>query len=305
MVPYLFYPLLASLIALILSCAFYLYVKQNKGQVTVANYILGGVAIAAVITIIVCFSVFYVREIKPLEDYSDVNSTILSIGAIAMVAIFALLFAFFGRKSNPKSDTRSITYAAVSVALAFALSYIRLFKLPQGGSITLVSLLPLMLYSQMFGIRKGILVGLVYGILQAIQDPYILHPAQFLLDYPIAFSAIGLTSIFTQKGIKSVKDIALFACGAVLAVSLRYASHVISGIFAFAMYAGEGYSAVAWGFLYNAFAFVDMAIALVVGIVMLGNGAFRKLLNKVTYDSFPPLPKENPSTVTTEGSGEE
>ena len=289
MVPYLFYPLLASLIATLLSAAFFLYAKQNKGNVTVAKYILGVVAVASLITILVCFSVYYAREIKPNEDYTSVNSAILAVGAVSMVLIFSLLYAFFGKKSNSKSETRSVTYAAVSVALAFALSYVRLFKLPQGGSVTLVSLLPLMLYSQMFGIRKGVLVGFVYGVLQAIQDPYILHPAQFLLDYPIAFAAIGFTSIFTQNGIKGKEGIVLFGVGAVLAVSLRYTAHVISGIFAFAMYAGEGYSAVAWGFLYNTFAFVDMAIALAVGIVMLCNGSFRKIVNKITYDSFPPL----------------
>ena len=291
MVAYLFYPLLASLIALILSAAFYLYAKQNVGLVTIAKYLFGGVAVASLVTILVCFSVYYVREIKPVEDYASVNSTALVIGAVGLVLLFSLLYAFFGRKSNQKTETKSITYGAVCAALAFALSYIRLFKLPQGGSITLVSLLPLMLYSQMFGVRKGIIIGLIYGILQAIQDPYILHPAQFLLDYPIAFSAIGLTSIFTQKGVKGAKGVALFGAGAVLAVMMRYLSHVISGIFAFGMYAGEGYSAVAWGFLYNTFAFADMAIALVVGVLMLGNASFRKIVNKVTFESLPPIAK--------------
>ncbi|MBQ7713199.1 MAG: energy-coupled thiamine transporter ThiT [Clostridia bacterium] len=292
MVPYLFYPLLASLIALILSFAFFLYAKQNGKYVSLAKYILGGLAVASVVTILVCFSVYYVREIKTSDEITGVNSVVLAIGAAVFVVIFALLYAFFGRKSNPKTETKSVTYAAVCIALSFALSYIRLFKLPQGGSITLVSLLPLMLYSQMFGVRKGLVAGLIYGILQAIQDPYILHPAQFLLDYPIAFASIGLTAIFTQKGIKGGKGIALFGAGAVLAVSLRYAAHVISGIFAFSMYAAEGYSAVAWGFLYNTFAFADMAIALTVGIVMLGNSAFRKMVNKTTFDSLPVLRTE-------------
>lgn len=292
MVPYLFYPLLASLVALILSFAFFLYAKQNGKYVDVAKYVLGGVAVAAVVTILVCFSVYYVREIKTSEEIVGVNSIVLAIGAVVFAVIYALLYAFFGRKSDPKSETRSVTYAAVCIALSFALSFIRLFKLPQGGSVTLVSLLPLMLYSQMFGIRKGMVAGFIYGILQAIQDPYILHPAQFLLDYPIAFAAIGLTAIFTQKGIRGVKGVALFGAGAVLAVTLRYAAHVVSGIFAFSMYAGEGYSAVAWGFLYNSFAFADMAIALAVGIVMLGNSAFRKLVNKVTFASLPAMPDQ-------------
>ena len=288
MVPYLFYPLLASLIALVLSFGFFLFAKQNGKWIDFAKYLLGGVAIASVVTILVCFSVYYVREIMTDEEVTGLNSTVLTIGAVVFVVIFSILYAFFGKKSNPRSETSSIAYAAVCIALSFALSFVRLFKLPQGGSITLVSILPLMFYSQMFGIRKGLVAGFIYGLLQAIQDPYILHPAQFLLDYPIAFSAIGLTSIFTQKGIKGGEGVALFGAGAVLAVSFRYAAHVVSGIFAFSMYAPEAYSPVAWGFLYNTFAFADMAIALAVGIVMLGNSAFRKLVNKVTFNSFPP-----------------
>ena len=76
--------------------------------------------------------------------------------------------------------------------------------------------------------------------------------------------------------------IVFFGLGSVFAVTVRYLSHVVSGIFAFSMYAGEGYSAVSWRFLYNTFALVDMAIALTVGIIILCNGAFRKVLNGVT-----------------------
>ncbi|MBR2384770.1 MAG: energy-coupled thiamine transporter ThiT, partial [Clostridia bacterium] len=68
------------------------------------------------------------------------------------------------------------------VALSFALSYIKLFEMPQGGSVTLFSMLPIMLFSYIYGMKKGLLVGVIYGLLQAVQDPYIIHPAQFLLD---------------------------------------------------------------------------------------------------------------------------
>ena len=289
MVPYLFYPLLASILALIMSFAFLLYAKQNKKYEELAKYVLRGIAAAAALTVLVCFSVYYIRDIAPSDDYSGINSTALVFGSIVLIGFIGVLYAFFGRNSNKKSETKSVTYAAICIAMSFALSYIRLFKLPQGGSITLVSLLPLMLYSQMFGIRKGVIAGMIYGILQAIQDPYILHPAQFLLDYPIAFAAIGLTAIFTQNGVKDIQGIVLFGAGATFAVTLRYAAHVISGIFAFSMYAGEGYGAVAWGFLYNAFTFADMAIALTVGILMLSNSAFRKVVNKVTFESLTPV----------------
>ena len=284
--PLYFYPMLASILALIVAVGLYLLARINKMFAKQAKWLVIGVVAAAMIVTFVCLIVYYNREIAPYEDYESVNSTLLFVGAAVVIAVLAVVSALFGKKSNPKSETRSITFAAISVALSFALSYIRLFRLPQGGSITLVSVLPLMLYSQMFGVRKGVVAGIVFGLLSAIQDPWILHPAQFLLDYPLAFGCIGLSAIFTQEGIKGKKGILLFACGSILAVTLRYLSHVISGIFAFSMYAAEGYGAVAWGFLYNTFAFADMAIALGVGVLMLFNSAFLKVVNRITLSDI-------------------
>lgn len=97
------------------------------------------------------------------------------------------------------SDTRSIVYGAISIALSFALSYAKLFKLPQGGSVTFASLLPLMVYCCMFGTRRGLVVCTIYGVLQALQDAFIIHPMQFLLDYPLAFGLIGVSGIFMER----------------------------------------------------------------------------------------------------------
>jgi len=280
--PLYFYPILASVCAAILALGFYAFAKVNNRFLNQAKWSLGGVVIAALITIVVCMYVYYKKEIAPESYYDAINTTWLTVGAVGILVLLFLIAIFFGKSSKKSLDSKSVSYGAICLAMSFALSYIKLWAMPQGGSITLVSLLPLMLYSQMFGLRKGVFIGLIYGIMQAIQDPWILHPMQFLLDYPIAFACIGICSLFTQSGIKDKKGIALFAAGSVLAVSLRYMSHVISGIFAFSMWAQEGYTAVAWGFLYNTFAFVDMAIALVVGVLILSNKSFRKILNHVT-----------------------
>ena len=295
--PMYFYPMLAALVAVVLGIGFFVYAKKTDRFVDQAKYVLGVTILAALVMVSVCLIFYFKRTIAPDEYYSSVSSTWLSVGAAAIAIVLAVLFVFFGRNSSKKSETKSVTYAAVCVAMSFALSFISLFKLPQGGTITLVSLLPLMLYSQMFGIRKGIMAGLVYGLLQAIQDPWILHPAQFLLDYPIAFACIGLCSIFTQNGIKDKKDLVLFGCGSVLAVIMRYLSHVVSGIFAFSMYAAEGYGAVAWGFLYNTFAFADMALALTLGIILLCNKSFLKIINRITTLTLP-VPTEKPENLS-------
>ena len=123
---------------------------------------------------------------------------------------------------------------------------------------TFASLLPLMVYSAMFGSRRGIIVSIIYGTLQAIQDPFIIHPVQFLLDYSVAYAFIGASGILIEKKVFKSKSILNFIFGGIVAILLRYASHVLSGIFAFADYIDDGYTVVAWSFAYNSFALVDI-----------------------------------------------
>lgn len=230
-----------------------------------------------VIVTIVMLALYY----KTVADYyEDVSQAGLYVSAVLLMAILVLGSTFLGKKKSPLT-TRELAYAAISIAMAFALSYIKFFTLPQGGSITLASMLPIMLFSYMFGIKKGVVVGLIYGVLQAIQDPWIIHPAQFFLDYPIAFGMIGFAGIFREIGFFKNRPVLAFSIGATVAATLRYLCHVLSGIFAFATYAHmNGYSAVPWGFLYNAFTFVDLAIVLFVGIMMFANKSFVRMLDE-------------------------
>ena len=300
MVTILFVPILI-LIILIAGAAVALLLSHGR----VTNIISGSLVAAGLLAVLICIGVHFANgdaiEINEV-DPTAVNSQFLYLfAAFGVVLVFFIAF-FFGKKDTGTFTTKSIAYAAICLALSFALSFLTLVKLPQGGSVTLVSLLPLMLYSQMFGIRRGVIVGFIYGLLQAIQTPYILHPGQFLLDYPIAFAMIGFASIFTQGGIKGKKGILLFAAGSIFAVTMRYLSHFVSGVFAFSSYAGyAGYdSSVLYSLAYNSFTFVDMAIALVVGVLMLFNSAFLKLVNGITYASLPAGTTPNVPAQTSE-----
>ncbi len=199
----------------------------------------------------------------------------LLLSVVILAAVVGVLLALFGKISDPEQHTKAIVYAAICIAMSFALSYIRFFRLPQGGSITFASILPLLVYSYMFGIRKGVLAGLIYGLLQAIQDPWILHPVQFLLDYPVAFAMIGLAGLF--KNLPIIKGLLpKFILGALLSSIFRYACHVVTGIIVFGTYAAEGFNAVQWGFFYNLFVFVDVAIAIAAGCLLLSSKSFIK-----------------------------
>ena len=94
--------------------------------------------------------------------------------------------------------------------------------MPWGGSITLCSMLFIVLIANWYGVQTGILVGLAYGILQFIQEPFVLSFFQVCCDYILAFAALGLAGLFAHKSHGLVK-------GYIVAVLARGAFHAIGG----------------------------------------------------------------------------
>lgn len=274
----LFYPILATLITVVSGAIAMLVSSLFSNKAVKISFI-----VTAVLTL-GCFIATMVLMSQYYGDIADYYPNANLVGMIVSAVVFMVMMVvmwFVGDKRK-MSDTRSIVYGAISIALSFALSYAKLFKLPQGGSVTFASLLPLMIYCCMFGTRRGLIVCTIYGVLQALQDPFIIHPMQFLLDYPLAFGLIGVSGIFMEKGVFKDKKVVAFLLGGVLAVVLRYACHVCSGVFAFADYADlDKYdTAIAYSMAYNSFAFVDMLIALVAGSTLFASKSFSALMQK-------------------------
>lgn len=225
------------------------------------------------------------------EGYEPKNNALYIVLTVVLVAAILVLAVLFDRKKGSASDTKQLAYAGVCIATAFALSYVKFFSLPMGGSVTLVSMLPIMLYAYMFGAKRGVLVGVIYGLLQCIQSPQIYEPVQVLLDYPIAFGALGLAGIF--KGMKGLKGNMLleFVLGMVVACVGRYVSHVLSGYFVFYSWSVfEAGKELLYSLAYNAFIFVDLALDVLVGAALLSSGAMRRQIASVN----PPLAEEKP-----------
>lgn len=259
-----------------------LHKRQSKDYKWVA---LAFVAIVFAATIALLFVV------KPMqEDWGDgyiytYNAQkpylMYVISAILVGGIAAL--ALIGEKPSDY-NTKSLTYAAICIAASFALSYVKFFSLPQGGSVTFASLLPLALYSYMFGTRKGVLAGVVYGLLQFIQSPQPYHMMQILLDYPIAFGAIGLAGIGRKMKFLRGNVFAEFTVGTTIAVLFRYVSHVVSGYFVFYTWAGDQ-NPLVYSLAYNSFTMVDLLIVLAVGMLALSSKSLRRLI--VTANALP------------------
>ncbi len=115
------------------------------------------------------------------------------IAILVLVALGVILLAV--TRTSKNWNAKMLSFAALSIALSFVLSCIRLYRMPQGGSVTPASMLPLMLFSAAFGVGPGLLAGLVYGILQYLQGGWFLNVWQFALDYLLAFAALGLAGL--------------------------------------------------------------------------------------------------------------
>ncbi len=258
--------------------------QQNKQKnVSLTLKICGAICLVGLIVCGILLAVYYNNKIANdgyyNSDTNSVNQLALYISA-ALLIITIIALAFILDRGKKERETKWISMGGICIAMSFGLSYIG-WGMPQGGSITLFSLLPIMIFSCVYGTKKGVLICFIYGVLQAIQDPWIIHPAQFLLDYPIAFSAIGLSgALSNSKALNKAPQVS-FLIGGIIASVLRYASHVLSGVFAFSVYA-EGANPWVYSLAYNSFVFADIAITLVVGVLLLSSKAFLREIKKGT-----------------------
>lgn len=164
---------------------------------------------------------------------SEVLGRFSELGATGWITIFTLVILaaiMIGMSVSRKTWTaKSMAYAALSIALAFVLSYIKIWRMPNSGSVTLASMLPLMLFAASYGVGPGLLAGAAYGMLQYLQGGYFVHPIQFLLDYPLAFALIGLAGLYRFLP-KSWSKWSLYAA-MVLGALGRCLSATLAGIF--------------------------------------------------------------------------
>lgn len=177
----------------------------------------------------------------------------------AVIAVILLLIMILGRPrskdisasggaSTVKSihaDTMSLTISAVLIAVSFVLSNIRLFSMPQGGTVTPFSMLPIALCAYLIGTRNGVMAGMALGLVNLIVNPFVVHPLQLLLDYPLAFAALGAGGPLrnTKAGLPLVY---------IVGIAGRFICSTLSGVIFFGSYAeGTGLSPLLYSAVYN------------------------------------------------------
>ncbi|MGI6213181.1 MAG: energy-coupled thiamine transporter ThiT [Christensenellales bacterium] len=206
-------------------------------------------------------------------------------GVIALA--YVLLYAF-AKKTPTKVKAKSLAYAGVMVALSFGLSYIKIFSMPQGGSLTLLSMLPIMLYAYMFGPREGLVAAAAYSVLQCVQGVFFLNFLQFLFDYIIGFTLLGLAGLFhkskirinlnVEKAKKSglirvyevINDFPLaLVAGMTIGFIGRYLASVVAGYVFWADYAPPGQHPLIYSVVYNSILLADGLIAVAGGVALM------------------------------------
>ncbi len=156
--------------------------------------------------------------------------------------------------------TKILAEIIVLVALAGALSLVShsLFSLPQGGSIN-IGMVPIFWLAIRRGWKIGIFAGTVFGMVDLVIEPFIVHPVQFILDYPLAFACLGLAGFFQRRPV----------AGVVVGVTGRFICHFVSGVVYFPQYAPEGMSPILYSAIYNGSYLIPSMIicAVIIGIL--------------------------------------
>ncbi len=162
--------------------------------------------------------------------------------------------------------TKIIAEASAIIALTVILKDILppIYRLPQGGSVTAASMVPLLWFSLRRGLRSGLEACTVYGMIHmALPGSYIIGPVQALLDYPVAFGALGLAGAFKKRPL----------IGVCIGILGRFLSHFISGVIFFAEYAPEGMNPVLYSAMYNGgYLFIELMVSLAIMYVIVRRG---------------------------------
>ncbi len=174
---------------------------------------------------------------------------------------------------------------AMMVALAFGLSFVKLWQMPLGGSVTLCSMLPIMLIGIKYGPVIGLGTGFVYSLTQLAQGfmegdisyaagEALVFIVAMLFDYIVPFTVLGLAGILGKKNRWTP------IAGMSAAIGMRILCHYFTGVTIWSQWTPEGWSAWIYSAAYNGgYLLPDLAITLAVAVMLLSIKEIRKLLD--------------------------
>lgn len=170
----------------------------------------------------------------------------------SLIALTAVLFAILSHLyfRRVRLTTSMIVTIALMLAMTVILHQFRLYHMPQGGSVTLGAMVPLLFLTYRYGAGIGCLAGFVYGMINLMQDAFIVHPLQVLFDYPLPYMALAIAAAVPGR----------IYLGAALAFVARFLCHYISGVVFFGSYAPPDTSPYLYSLVFNATYLVPEAV---------------------------------------------
>ncbi len=170
-------------------------------------------------------------------------------------------------------NTKKITTGALMVALATVLSMIALLRMPQGGTVTAMSMAPIIIFSFTANLRYSLITAFVYSLIQMMlggiappAENFVSYMAVILLDYVIAFTVLGFAGSIKRK----FKNMYIGAGVASAVVTfIRFICHFMSGILIWSVYAPEGQSAAMYSLIYNgSYMSIEIVITTIAAILL-------------------------------------
>lgn len=171
-------------------------------------------------------------------------------------------------------NIKKFVLSALFVALAYVLSFVKVFRMPLGGSVTLMSMFVISLPAYCFGVKYGFTSSFIYAILQLMQGGTIVHPMQVFLDYIFAFTCFGIVAFY--RNIKNGSYIGFF-----IACTIRCISSSLSGYFFFREYTPANWNTMLYALAYNG-AYIYAEYFITVGLVTVPY--VKNLIRKIKFE---------------------
>ncbi len=134
-------------------------------------------------------------------------------------------------------------------------------------------MLPIVLLGYLLGTKWGVLGGTVHGLLDLMFGGFVIHPAQLIIDYVLAFAVLGLSGLVRNKK----NGLTL---GYLIGITGRYAMAVLSGVIFFGSYAPENFSALTWSLWYN---LTYLAVEGAMTIILINIGPIKSMFVRLRY----------------------
>lgn len=164
--------------------------------------------------------------------------------------------------SSLSSKTKILTEGTIIIALTIILKDVLppVYHFPQGGSVSLAGMVPLLWFSLRRGLPAGMEAGAIYGLVNMALGGYVVDPVQALLGYPIAFSVLGLAGLFKKYPL----------VGVCVGISARFLVHFVEGVWFFGIYAPKGMDPIIYSALYNGgYLVVELIVSILIVYILM------------------------------------